>query len=109
MPVTFEEVQQHKKFHGFDDLETTTAKKYRRLLSSDALFVVDHHDFLRSSLTGEIFATNREQVEAMIEYARHTDQSSGVVVISSPRGDVPGEGKNNLPLEEAGAVAAVTC
>ncbi len=45
MPVTFEEVQQHKKFHGFDDLETTTAKKYRRLLSSDALFVVDHHDF----------------------------------------------------------------
>ncbi len=51
MPVTFEEVQQHKKFHGFDDLETTTVKKYRRLLSSDALFVVDHHDFLRSSLT----------------------------------------------------------
>ena len=68
MPVTFEEVQQHKKFHDFDDLETMTAKKYRRLLSSDALFVVDHHDFLRSSLTGEIFATNREQVEAMIEY-----------------------------------------
>lgn len=26
MPVTFEEVQQHKKFHGIDDLETTTAK-----------------------------------------------------------------------------------
>lgn len=68
IPVTFEEVQQHKKFHDFDDLETMTAKKYRRLLSSDALFVVDHHDFLRSSLTGEIFATNREQVEAMIEY-----------------------------------------
>lgn len=33
---------------------------------------------------------------------------SGVVVISSPRGDVPGERKNYLPLEEAGAVAAVT-
>ena len=68
MPVTFEEVQQHKKLHDIDDLETTTVKKYRRLLSSDALFFVDHHDFLRSSLTGEIFATNREQVEAMIEY-----------------------------------------
>ena len=68
MAVTFEEVQQHKKLHDFDDLETTTVKKYRRLLSSDALFFVDHHDFLRSSLTGEIFATNREQVEAMIEY-----------------------------------------
>ncbi len=39
--MTFEEVQQHKKFHDFD---------------------------VRSSLTGEIFATNREQVEAMIEY-----------------------------------------
>ncbi|MCW0136790.1 hypothetical protein OIU92_16540 [Escherichia coli] len=37
--MTFEEVQQHKKLHGFDDLETTTAKKYRRLLSSDALFL----------------------------------------------------------------------
>lgn len=68
MSVTFEEVRQHKKFHGFDDPETTTAKKYRSLLSSGTLFFVDHHDFLRSSLTGEIFATNREQVEAMIEY-----------------------------------------
>ncbi|MDM8667920.1 hypothetical protein QU973_12565 [Escherichia coli] len=24
--MTFEEVQQHKKFHDFDDLETMTAK-----------------------------------------------------------------------------------
>lgn len=70
MPVTFEEVQQHKKSHGFDDLETTTTEEYRRLLSDDALFFMDHHDFLRSSLTGEIFATNSEQVEAMIEYLR---------------------------------------
>lgn len=68
MPVTFEEVQEHKKLHGFDDLECTTTEEYRRLLSEEALFFVDHHDFLRSSLTGEIFATNREQVEAMIEY-----------------------------------------
>nr|WP_250943953.1 hypothetical protein [Escherichia coli] len=26
MPVTFEEVQQHKKLHDFDDLESTTTK-----------------------------------------------------------------------------------
>ncbi|OAF52781.1 hypothetical protein AXK30_04530 [Escherichia coli] len=67
MPVTFEEVQQHKSFMVWM-IWKPRQQKYRRLLSSDALFVVDHHDFLRSSLTGEIFATNREQVEAMIEY-----------------------------------------
>ena len=54
MPVTFEEVQQHKSFMVLM-IWKPRQQKYRRLLSSDALFFVDHHDFLRSSLTGEIF------------------------------------------------------
>ncbi|MBW6098445.1 hypothetical protein HT118_19065 [Escherichia coli] len=68
MPVTFEEVQQHKKLHDFDDLESTTAKKISPAAFFRCVIFVDHHDFLRSSLTGKFFATNREQVEAMIEY-----------------------------------------
>ncbi|MDU1368268.1 MAG: hypothetical protein E6927_25940 [Klebsiella michiganensis] len=32
------------------------------------LFWIDHHDFVRSTLSEEIFATNREQLDALIEH-----------------------------------------
>ncbi|MCE0185927.1 hypothetical protein LVT77_14350 [Klebsiella pneumoniae] len=37
-------------------------------LADGAFFWIDHHDFVRSTLSEEILATNREQLDAMIDY-----------------------------------------
>ena len=47
-----------------------TTTQYRKDLESGALFWIDHHDFVRGTFSEEIFATNREQLDAMIEYLK---------------------------------------
>lgn len=41
---------------------------YQQVLAGGAFFWIDHHDFVRSTFSGEIFATNREQPDALIAH-----------------------------------------
>jgi hypothetical protein len=50
--------------------ELNATSDYRQALSNGGLLWIDHHDFIRSTLSDEILATNREQVDALIEHLR---------------------------------------
>jgi hypothetical protein len=62
------EIEKHKKIHKCDNLELKTLEEYKWSLNSEAFFFVDHHGFLCGSLSGEMLAANREQLNVMIEY-----------------------------------------
>ncbi|HBS6919847.1 hypothetical protein K9I53_02215 [Klebsiella quasipneumoniae] len=68
MPITIQEIKEHHDQFGLHDMSATPTAEYRQALKDGALFWIDHHDFVRSTLSGEIFATNREQLDAMIEH-----------------------------------------
>ncbi|WP_431224803.1 hypothetical protein ACQ86O_08085 [Serratia sp. L9] len=68
MPITVKEIKEHKDQFGIHDLDSMHTTEYRQALSDGAFFWIDHHDFVRSTFSGEIFATNREQLDAMIEH-----------------------------------------
>ncbi len=68
MPMSIQEIKEHYDQFGLHDMGTMPTDDYRRALADGALFWIDHHDFVRSTLSGEIFATNREQLDAMIEH-----------------------------------------
>lgn len=68
MPITLQEIKDHLDQYGIENLETTPTSVFRQLLDDGAFFWIDHHDFIRSTLSEEIFATNREQLDALIEH-----------------------------------------
>lgn len=68
MPITIQDIKAHKDQFGLHDLDTMSTEEYRKSLSDGAFFWIDHHDFVRSTLSEEILATNREQLDAMIEH-----------------------------------------
>jgi hypothetical protein len=67
MPITLEDIQNHRDQFGLHDLDTMHTSDYRKALRDEAILWIDHHDFVRSTFSGEIIATNREQVDALIE------------------------------------------
>lgn len=68
MPMELKEIKEHQDQYGLHDLGTMNTADYRQALADGAMFWIDHHEFVRSTLSGEIFATNREQLDAMIEH-----------------------------------------
>ncbi|KFX03552.1 hypothetical protein KP22_15875 [Pectobacterium betavasculorum] len=68
MPVTLQDIQEHHDNYGITDMSTMHTSHYRQLLQDGAFFWIDHHEFVRSTFSGEIFATNLEQFDAMIEH-----------------------------------------
>ena len=56
MPVTTEEIKRHRELFGLEHP------------AAGAIFWVDHHGFLRSTLSGEILAAGPEQIDALIAY-----------------------------------------
>jgi hypothetical protein len=68
MPITIQEIKEHYEQHGIHDMSAMPTVAYRQALVDGGLFWIDHHDFVRSTLSGEIFATNREQLDVMIEH-----------------------------------------
>lgn len=45
--------------------------RYQQLLNEEAFLWMDHHEFVRSTFSGEILATNREQLDALIKHLQH--------------------------------------
>lgn len=68
MPITFQDIKAHKDYFGLRDLESMNTEEYRQVLRDGAILWIDHHDFVRSTFSEEIFATNREQLDALIEH-----------------------------------------
>lgn len=70
MPITIDDIQAHKEQFDLGDIDTMHIADYRRSLEDGAFFWIDHHEFVRSTFSGEIFATNREQIDAIIEHLK---------------------------------------
>ncbi|MBT1926906.1 hypothetical protein D3C87_1674540 [compost metagenome] len=68
MPITIQEINEHYDQFGHHDMSTMPIAEYQQALVNGALFWIDHHDFVRSTLSEEILATNKEQLDAMIEH-----------------------------------------
>ncbi|AKE74183.1 hypothetical protein AAHY02_03240 [Klebsiella variicola subsp. variicola] len=70
MPITFQDIKEHYEQYGLRDISDMSTAEYKQSLSDGAFFWIDHHDFVRSTLSEEILATNREQLDAMIDYLK---------------------------------------
>lgn len=68
MPITFQDIKEHYEQYGLRDISDMSTAEYKQALADGAFFWNDHHDFVRSTLSEEILATNREQLDAMIDY-----------------------------------------
>lgn len=68
MPITFQDIKEHYEMYGLRDLSEMSTAEYKQALADGAFLWIDHHDFVRSTLSEEILATNLEQLEAMIEH-----------------------------------------
>ncbi|WP_053014358.1 MULTISPECIES: hypothetical protein [Xenorhabdus] len=65
---SLEEIIQHKNLFGFPEhLSDLSPEQYRELVNKDAFFFVDHHDCLRHQFSSEIMATDKQQVDILIE------------------------------------------
>ncbi|HBQ3013219.1 TPA: hypothetical protein ACXP04_003620 [Klebsiella variicola subsp. variicola] len=68
MPITFQDIKEHYEQYGLRHISDMSTAEYKQALADGAFFWIDHHDFVRSTLSEEILATNREQLDAMIDY-----------------------------------------
>lgn len=68
MPITFQDIKEHYEQYGLRDISDMSTAEYKQSLADGAFFWIDHHDFVRSTLSEEILATNREQLDTMIDY-----------------------------------------
>lgn len=68
MPITFQDIKEHYELYGLRDISEMSTAEYKQALADGAFFWLDHHDFVRSTLSEEILATNLEQLEAIIEH-----------------------------------------
>ncbi|WP_222889423.1 hypothetical protein [Enterobacter sp. C2] len=68
MPMSIQEIKEHYDLYGLHDMSVMPTAEYRQALANGALFWIDHHDFVRSTLSDEILATNREQLDVLIEH-----------------------------------------
>lgn len=70
MPITLQDITEHKDYYGLHNLETMTKEEYQQVLNADCFFWVDHHDRVRHQLSGEIIAMNKQQLDLLIEHLK---------------------------------------
>ncbi|TKT99145.1 hypothetical protein FDW91_11255 [Citrobacter sp. wls831] len=68
MPITFQDIKEHYELYALRDISEMSMAEYKQALTDGAFFWIDHHDFVRSTLSEEILATSLEQLDAMIEH-----------------------------------------
>jgi hypothetical protein len=71
MPMTLEDFKAHREQFGLKDFVTMHTEEYRQALKDGAILWIDHHDFVRSTFSEEIFATNHEQLDALIQHLKN--------------------------------------
>lgn len=66
MPITQKDILEHRDQHQIPDLDTLHTAEYRKLVDNFA-FIFMGNGNLRHTLSEEILATNREQLDVLIE------------------------------------------
>jgi hypothetical protein len=54
MPITFQDIKEHYEQYGLRDINDMSTAEYKQSLADGAFFWIDHHDFVRSTLSEEI-------------------------------------------------------
>ncbi|MDC9616174.1 hypothetical protein PSI19_20425 [Xenorhabdus khoisanae] len=67
MPMTQQDIIEHYDYHGITQLDDLHTAEYRQLVNGRAFFFQDTSGNLRHTLTEEILATNKEQLDVLIE------------------------------------------
>lgn len=67
MPITMQDIREYQEQFGIYDLSAMPTSEYHQALYSGAFLWIDHHDHVRSTFSDEVLATNREQVDELIQ------------------------------------------
>ncbi len=70
MPITREDIQAHYDYHNITQIDDLHTHEYRELVNGHAFFFQDSGGSLRHTLSEEILATNKEQLDVLIEQLR---------------------------------------
>ncbi|PHM39245.1 MULTISPECIES: hypothetical protein [Xenorhabdus] len=67
MPITQEDIREHYDYYGITQLDDLHTSEYRQLVNGHAFFFQDSGGSLRHTFSEEILATNKEQLDVLIE------------------------------------------
>lgn len=67
MLISSKDIIEYQEQFGIQELSSMTTSDYCQALESGAFIWIDHHDHVRSTFSEEVLATNREQVDALIQ------------------------------------------
>ncbi|BHD71944.1 hypothetical protein [Salmonella enterica] len=67
MPVTIQDMKEHRGHFGIGDITDMDIVEYKRLLADGAFFWINHNEIIRHTLSEEYIAATPEQVDALIE------------------------------------------
>ena len=67
MPVTIQDIKEHRDHFGIGDITDMDIVEYKRLLNDGAFFWINHNETIRHTLSEEYIAATPEQVDALIE------------------------------------------
>ncbi|EGQ5301217.1 MULTISPECIES: hypothetical protein [Enterobacteriaceae] len=67
MPVTIQDIKEHRDHFGIGDITDMDIVEYKRLLNDGAFFWINHNEIIRHTLSEEYIAATPEQVDALIE------------------------------------------
>lgn len=67
MPVTIQDIKEHRDHFGIGDITNMDIVEYKRLLNDGAFFWINHNEIIRHTLSEEYIAATPEQVDALIE------------------------------------------
>lgn len=70
MPVTIQDIKEHRDHFGIGDITDMGITEYKRLLDEGAFFWINHNEIIRHTLSEEYIAATSEQVDALIELLR---------------------------------------
>ncbi|MBD2800333.1 hypothetical protein ID854_07655 [Xenorhabdus sp. M] len=67
MPITQQDIINHYDYYGITQLDDLHTSEYRQLVNNHAFFFQDTSGNLRHTFSEEILATNKEQLDVLIE------------------------------------------
>ncbi|MCK7176730.1 hypothetical protein L8P05_22710 [Enterobacter cloacae] len=70
MPVTIQDIKEHREHFCIGDITDMDIGEYKRLLDSGAFFWINHNEIIRHTLSEEYIAATPEQVDALIEHLK---------------------------------------
>ena len=70
MPVTIQDIKEHREHFGIGDITDMDIGEYKQILDSGAFFWINHNEIIRHTLSEEYIAATPEQVDALIEHLK---------------------------------------